>query len=125
VRDDDGWVFLERRGDRHEGHFVFDGRENLQRVGHRHIELARREKLQAVHLRSAHADRHVEPVLSVRAFGKRLVVAAVFGLREPVGREDDALRRLRVRAGDENACEEGRKGSGTRSSSCGKSRWDG
>ena len=53
-----------------------------------------REELQAVHLRPPHPDRHVEPVLAIRAFGERLVVAAVLGLCEPVGREHDALLRL-------------------------------
>ena len=71
---------------------------HLQRVGHRDVELAGGEQLQAVDLRAAHADLHVEAVLAVRAFGDRLVEAAVLGLREPVGGEHDLVRRLRVNA---------------------------
>jgi hypothetical protein len=56
----------------------------------------RGEELQPVHLRPAHADRHVEVVFLVDPFGERLVEAAVLGLREPVGREHDAVGRLRV-----------------------------
>ena len=52
------------------------------------------EQLQAVDLRAAHLDRDIQAVLLVDAFRHGLVEAAVLGLREPVGREDDAFRGL-------------------------------
>jgi hypothetical protein len=97
VRDDHGRVLLERRGDRDDRHVLLDGRERLQPVGHRDVDLSRGEQLQAVDLRPAHPDRDVEVVLPVDAFRDRLVEAAVLGLREPVGGEHDAVGRLRMR----------------------------
>ena len=81
---------------------------DLQRVAHHDVELAGGEQLQAVDLRAAHPDRHVEAVLLVDALGQRLVEAAVLGLREPVGGEHDAVGRLRVRhGGDSDEGDEG------------------
>ena len=97
MRDDHRRILLERRGDRDHRHVLLDCRHDLQRVGHRDVDLAGGEQLQAVHLRPAHADRHVEAVLAVGPLGLRLVVPAVFRLGEPVGGEYDLLQRLRVR----------------------------
>ena len=61
-------ILLERRGDGDDRHVLLDGRQHLQRVAHRDVELARGEQLQPVDLRAAHPDRDVEPVLAVGAF---------------------------------------------------------
>ena len=93
MRDEHRRVLLERRGDRRQRHVLLDRRQHLQAVGHRDVELAGGEQLQAVDLRPAHPDRDVEPVLPVRAFRQRLVEAPVLRLREPVGGEHDAILR--------------------------------
>jgi len=91
VGDDHRRVLLERRRERHQRHGLLDGREHLQAVGHGDVDLVGGQELQSVDLRAAHPDRHVEAVLLVDAFGERLVEAAVLGLREPVGGEDDLV----------------------------------
>nr|AIF26930.1 putative nitrate/sulfonate/bicarbonate family ABC transporter substrate-binding protein [uncultured bacterium fosmid pJB190D12_contig I] len=108
MRDDHRRVLLERRTDRDDGHVLLDRGEDLQTVTHRDVDPSGGEELQAVHLRAAHADRHVEAVLAVRALGYRLVEAAVLGLREPVGREQQPV----LRVGDAAAREDGGKGAG-------------
>jgi hypothetical protein len=123
--DDRGRILLERRGDRNHRDLLLDRRGDLQRIAHHRVELARGEKLEAIDLWSARPDRHVEPVLLVGAFRDRLVEAAMFGLREPVGGKDDSLGRLR--GGDAGREEQGggkktRDDSGHRNSGQGEGR---
>jgi hypothetical protein len=116
--------------DRDDRHVLLDGRERLESVGHRDVDLSAARSWQPVHLRPAHLDRHVEVVLLVDPLGERLVVAAVLGLREPVGREHDAVGRLRVRGerrrerggeGDQAAGKRSVRGmGGLRRSDCGR-----
>src|SRR6201999_880301 len=47
------------------------------------------EELQAVHLRSAHLDRYVQPGFLIQAGRFRLVEAAMLRLGEPTGQEGD------------------------------------
>ena len=92
-------LLLEHGGDRERRDVLLDRVEALQRVGaHEEVELADRQQDAVVHVRPARHDGDVEPVLAVGAVDQRLVMAAVLGLRHPVGAERDLVEGLRMRA---------------------------
>ena len=62
---------------------------------HEEVELADRQQEPVVHVRPARHDGHIESVFPVSAVGQRLIVAAVLGLRQPVGAERHLVERLR------------------------------
>src|SRR5205823_939361 len=58
------------------------------------VELGHGQQDAIVKVRAARHDPHVESVLPIRAVGERLIEAAVFRLREPIGAERDLIQRL-------------------------------
>ena len=105
MRDQHRRVLLEHRRDRDERQVLL---HELDRAAAAQVEVepARHHELHLVHLRPALADGHLQPALGVEPGGERLVVAAVFRLRQPVEAETDRI--LGVRRG--GAGKQGKQG---------------
>ena len=105
MRDQHRRVLLEHRRDRDERQVLL---HELDRAPAAQVEVepARHHELHLVHLRPALADGHLQSALGVQPGGERLVVAAVFRLRQPVQAETDRI--LGVRRG--GAGEQGQQG---------------
>ena len=85
VGDEDGGVALEHAGDGGEGQLFLGDVEAEECVaGDDEVEVAGHHKLGLIYLRPALADGDVQAVLGVEAGRDGLVVAAVFGLGEPI-----------------------------------------
>ena len=99
MRHHDLRVLLEVGGDDDERHVLFDRVEVEQQIAaHVEVELAGGEQQAIVGLRTALHDGHVEAVFLVSAVGDRLIIAAVFGLGEPVGAVGHLVERERARS---------------------------
>ena len=108
MRDQHLRVLLEIRRDFDGGDILGDRVEALQIVGgQEEVDLADRQQDAVVHARAALADGDVEPVFAVGAVGKRLVEAAVLGLRHPIGAEGDLVERLGRGGACQGACPQG------------------
>jgi hypothetical protein len=86
MRHEDERDLLEHSRDDIDRH-VRSGRvEGLDNVG-AHVELdpSGGKQQAVVGLRAALNDRHVEPIFRIGSVGERLIEAAVFGLRPPIG----------------------------------------
>ena len=105
-------VLLEHGRDRKRGNVARDRVEALQRVGaHEEVELADRQQKAVVHVRPARHDGDLEAVSAIGPVNQRLVMAAVLGLRHPVGAEGDLVELL-LRGG--GRVKEARGGDGER-----------
>ena len=79
-------VFLEIRGDNDDRDVACDRVEGQQKIAaHVEIQPSGRQQELVVGLRPSLHDRDVQSVFRIGAVGDRLVISAVFGLREPVG----------------------------------------
>ena len=96
MRDHHRRVLLERRADRGDRQALLEAASVCRSSPIATSSWPATSSCRRVHLRSAHADRHVETVLPIGAFRQRLVEAAMLGLRQPVGAEDELVQRLRV-----------------------------
>ena len=68
---------------------IVDRQEQV--AGHQEIDLSGRQQRSIVHLRTAHLDLDVQPVLGVGSVSHCLVETAVTALGKPVGRKDNLV----------------------------------
>ena len=91
-------VLLEDRRDGEEGRPLAHVGEGLEAVRHHHVDPAGEQELAAVEAGAALAQVALDAGLAVEPGGDRLVVAAMLGLRAPVGHEAHLVERLRSRS---------------------------
>jgi len=95
MRQQDGRVALEHRGDGHEGQVLTHEVQCQKAVGRQvKVEPPGQQQLRLVHLRPALADADVQAVPGINASGLGLVVAAVFGLCPPIQAKGYLVGRL-------------------------------
>ena len=89
-------ILLEDRGDGEERRLHADVGELLEAVRHDHVDAARQQHLADVEAGPAGPELELDAARLVEAGGDRLVVAAMLGLRAPVGVERQPLEGLRA-----------------------------
>ena len=86
-------ILLEDRRDGEERRLLADEGEGLEAVRHDHVDPAGQQQLADVEAGPAGPEVDVDPTRLVEAGGDRLVVAAMLGLRAPVGVEGELVER--------------------------------
>ena len=94
VRDQNRRILLERSRDRHHRDVILGEIERYEGIGgNAEFDAACRQKLRLVDLRPSLAQDEVDAVLLVDPGRKRLIIAAVFGFRLPVGPKRHLVKR--------------------------------
>ena len=94
MRHHDLRIFLEIGRDDNDRQLLFGGGKAKQHIAaHVEFDLAGGEQQAIVGLGAALQNGHIEPVFGVGAVDDRLIIAAMFGLGEPIGAERHFVQR--------------------------------